>query len=62
MYTVRFPTTVAGKPLVGPATQALGFRLSSTQGQVEMKFPLASGGATSGPTAPASPPPPPASR
>jgi len=62
MYTVRFPTAVAGKPLVGPATQALVFRLSSTQGQVEMKFPLAPDGTTAGPTAPASPPSPPASR
>ncbi len=62
MYTVRFPTDVAGKPLVGPATQTLLFRMSSTQGQVEMKFPLASGGTPAGPTAPVSPPSPPVSR
>jgi len=51
VYSVRFPTTVNGRPLVGPSTQALLFRLSSTQGQVEMKFPVSSGAA--------SPPPPP---
>jgi hypothetical protein len=40
MYSVRFPTTVNGRPLVGPDTRALLFRMSSTQGQVEMKFPV----------------------
>ena len=40
VYSVRFPATVNGRPLVGPSTQALLFRMSSTQGQVEMKFPL----------------------
>jgi hypothetical protein len=40
MYTVRFPLTVAGRPLVGSGTRALLFRMSSTQAQVEMKFPL----------------------
>jgi len=56
MYTVRFPLTVAGRPLVGPATQALLFRMSSTQGQVEMKFPAEVPPGV-GP-APAPPPPP----
>lgn len=42
MYTVRFPLTAAGRPLVGPDTRALLFRMSSTQGQVEMKFSPAS--------------------
>ena len=42
VYTVRFPTAVNGRPLVGPTTKALLFRMSSTQGQVEMKFPVGS--------------------
>ena len=62
MYTVRFPlTTATGVPLVGPTTRALLFRMSSTQGQVEMAFPAGTPGAT--PPAPAAvpavPPPPP---
>ncbi|HEY1907546.1 MAG TPA: hypothetical protein VGG91_15980 [Myxococcaceae bacterium] len=40
MYTVRFPITVGGRPLVGPDTKALIFRMSSTLGQVEMTFPV----------------------
>jgi hypothetical protein len=40
MYTVRFPPTVAGRPLVAETTRALVFRMSSTQGLVEMKFAL----------------------
>ena len=62
MYTVRFPiTTAAGVPLVGPTTRALLFRMSSTQGQVEMAFPVSTPGATPpAPVAvPAVPPPPP---
>jgi hypothetical protein len=39
MYTARFPITVGGRPLVGPETKALIFRMSSTLGQVEMTFP-----------------------
>ena len=40
MYTVRFPrTTATGQPLVAATTKALLFRMSSTQGQVEMAFP-----------------------
>ncbi len=61
MYIVRFPVAVAGKPLVGPATQALVFRMSSTQGQVEMKFPLAAA-TPDGSSAPAPPPSLPPSR
>lgn len=61
MYTVRFPTEVAGKPLVGPGTQALVFKMSSTQGQIELRFPLAASPAsTPGPPPalrPAEPPP-----
>ncbi|HVP59577.1 MAG TPA: hypothetical protein VMT11_03415 [Myxococcaceae bacterium] len=52
MYAVRFPMTVAGHPLVGPATQVLLFRMSSTQGQVEMRFPVGA------PPAPGPTPPP----
>lgn len=40
MYTARFPTSVGGRPLVGPDTKALIFRMSSTLGQVEMTFPV----------------------
>jgi len=40
MYSVRFPITVAGRPLVGPDTKALLFRMSSTIAQVEMTFPV----------------------
>jgi hypothetical protein len=62
VYSVRFPTAVNGRPLVGPATRLLLFRMSSTQGQVEMKFPV--GGTPAGQPAPppktASTPPPPA--
>jgi hypothetical protein len=62
LYTVRFPLTVAGRPLVGPATRALMFRMSSTQAQVEMTFPPGAP-AASPPTVPvlpaSSPPPPP---
>jgi hypothetical protein len=40
MYTARFPISVGGRPLVGPDTKALIFRMSSTLGQVEMTFPV----------------------
>jgi hypothetical protein len=40
MYTARFPISVGGRPLVGPDTKALLFRMSSTLGQVEMTFPV----------------------
>ncbi|HET6980491.1 MAG TPA: hypothetical protein VFI53_00045 [Myxococcaceae bacterium] len=40
MYTARFPISVGGRPLVGPDTKALIFRMSSTLGQVEMAFPV----------------------
>jgi hypothetical protein len=40
MYTARFPISVGGRPLVGPSTKALIFRMSSTLGQVEMAFPV----------------------
>jgi hypothetical protein len=62
MYSVRFPlTTSTGAPLVGPATRALLFRMSSTQGQVEMPFAVATSGATPAPptAVPAVAPPPP---
>ena len=65
MYTVRFPqTTAAGQPLVASNTRALLFRMSSTQGQVEMAFPVAAPAAPfpPPPTAPALPPSPPAAR
>lgn len=68
MYTVRFPLAVGGRPLVGPTTRALVFRMSSTQGQVEMAFPVATTPATapastpSAPSAPLVPPSPPATR
>lgn len=39
-YAVDFPITVEGKPLVGPATRALTFRLGSALGQAELSFPL----------------------
>jgi hypothetical protein len=63
MYTARFPlTTASGAPLVGPATRALLFRMSSTLGQVEMAFPVATPGTmqpapTAVPAPPAPPPP-----
>jgi len=65
MYTVRFPqTTAAGRPLVASTTRALLFRMSSTQGQVEMTFPVAPSEVPlpPAPTAPALPPSPPAAR
>ena len=67
MYTVRFPLTVAGRPLVGASTRALLFRMSSTQGQVEMTFPVSTQAAqtptTSAPSAvPLMPPSPPGAR
>jgi hypothetical protein len=40
MYAVRFPITVGDRPLVGPDTKALVFRMSSTLAQVEMTFPV----------------------
>ena len=40
LYTARFPISVGGRPLVGPDTKALIFRMSSTLGQVEMTFPV----------------------
>jgi hypothetical protein len=59
MYTVRFPLGVAGRPLVGPETRTLAFRLSSTQGQVEMHFPATSMTAqASGEATPVAPAPP----
>ncbi len=39
-YAVQFPLGVGGKPLVGPATRALTFRMGSALGQAEMSFPL----------------------
>lgn len=61
MYTARFPvTTGAGTPLVAPTTRALLFRMSSTLGQVEMKFPVATPGARLSSPAQAAPPSPPA--
>jgi hypothetical protein len=39
-YAVQFPLVVGGKPLVGPATRALTFRMGSALGQAEMSFPL----------------------
>lgn len=64
MYTVRFPVAVAGRPLVAPTTRALLFRMSSTQGQVEMAFQVETRtvAAPSSPAAPAVPPSPPAPR
>ena len=67
MYTVRFPVSVAGRSLVGPTTRALLFRMSSTQGQVEIPFAIATLAAPSGPPPAASapsavPPSPPATR
>ena len=61
LYTVRFPIAVQGRPLVSPSTSALLFRMSSTQGQVEMRFPVASATAT-GPSMPVVPPSPPPTR
>jgi len=60
VYRVRFPTSVNGRPLIGPSTQALVFRMSSTQGQVEMKFPVSGATASPPPALPrtASGPPP----
>lgn len=64
MYTVRFPVAVAGRPLVAPTTRALLFRMSSTQGQVEMAFQVETrtAAAPSSPPASAVPPSPPAPR
>jgi hypothetical protein len=64
MYTVRFPMEVAGRPLVASTTRALVFRMSSTQGQVEMEFPVQTPTAapTPSPAAPAAPPTPPGPR
>ena len=64
MYTVTFPTTVEGRPLVAATTKALLFRMSSTQGQIEMRFPVtlspaAGVAAPPMPTVPPSPPSPP---
>ena len=42
-YAVQFPLAVGGKPLVGPATRALTFRMGSALGQAEMSFPLEPG-------------------
>ena len=63
MYTVRFPVAVAGRPLVAPNTRTLQFRMSSTLGQVEMNFPVATATAALPPAAlpppvPATTPPP----
>ena len=38
MYTVRFPPTVAGRPLVAATTRALVFRMSSTQDRWRWRF------------------------
>jgi hypothetical protein len=66
MYTVRFPVAVAGRPLVASTTRALVFRMSSTQGQVEMEFPVqaptAAPAPSPSPAAPATPPSSPAPR
>jgi len=63
-YLAQFPVTVGGKPLVGPETQALTFRMGSSLGQVEMKFPVERAQPPGpGPTPPAAAAPPaPASR
>lgn len=53
-YAVQFPLAVGGKPLVGPGTRALTFRLGSALGQAEMSFPLEP------PQPPGPPPAPPA--
>ncbi len=39
-YAVQFPLSVGSKPLVGPTTRALTFRLGSALGQAELSFPL----------------------
>ena len=58
MYTARFPPTVAGRPLVAATTRALVFRMSSTQGQVEMAFPVSTPAAvTPASASPAASPP-----
>jgi len=58
LYAVRFPPTVAGHPLVAATTRALVFRMSSTQGQVEMAFPVAApAGATPPSVSPVATPP-----
>ena len=64
MYTVRFPVAVAGRPLVAPTTRARLFRMSSTQGQVEMAFQVETRTVAAPPSspAPAGPPSPPAPR
>jgi hypothetical protein len=40
MYSARFPKVVGDKPLVGPGTKQLTFRMASTIGRMEMKLPL----------------------
>lgn len=50
MYAVRFPASVGGQPLVGPETRTVVFRISSTQGQVEMNFTVGRAAAPAPPT------------
>jgi hypothetical protein len=49
VYTARFPVAAGSTALVGPGTKTLVFRLSSTQGQVELSFPV---GGTAAPPVP----------
>jgi len=56
VYTARFPVAVDGRPLIAPGTRTVVFRISSTQGQAEMQFPV--GGTFPPPNR--TPPPPPA--
>ena len=40
VYSARFPLQISGQPLVGPDTTSVTFRMASTQGLVEMSFPV----------------------
>jgi hypothetical protein len=40
VYSARFPLQVGGQPLFGSGTTSVTFRMASTQGLVEMQFPV----------------------
>ena len=40
VYSARFPLQVGGQPLTGPGMTTVTFRMASTQGRVEMQFPV----------------------
>jgi len=56
-YAAQFPVTVGGKPLAGPSSRALTFKMGSTQGQAEMSFPLEPAATPGAPLSPSGAPP-----